>query len=203
MICVRSSYALRGYAAELCGIQIDKTDAETLSFAQAIVDDPSNPLPRLVFADWFDKCGDPRGELIRVEAELAIHKSDLACLATRKANHVPDKDAKWTSEHVKQYLNLIQVVNDLDNRHTALRLQLGYDDQPTKTKKRLITKRCRSCGIAYQDEAELCSDGCDPQHGFVPVLSRPDRLKCRHTWSRVNGVPSWNRLCLHCGKMSR
>ncbi len=40
-------------------------------FLQAIVDDPENDLPRLVYADWLDEQGDPRGEYIRVQCELA------------------------------------------------------------------------------------------------------------------------------------
>src|SRR5947209_2890007 len=44
-------------------------------FLQAILDDPEDDAPRLVFADWLDERGDPalapRAELIRVQVELA------------------------------------------------------------------------------------------------------------------------------------
>jgi uncharacterized protein (TIGR02996 family) len=45
------------------------TDDE--AFIRAIVDRPGDDLPRLVYADWLDERGDPRGEYLRIEMELA------------------------------------------------------------------------------------------------------------------------------------
>jgi uncharacterized protein (TIGR02996 family) len=43
-----------------------------LAFLQAIRDDPDDDLPRLAYADWLEEQGDaPRGEMIRVQLELA------------------------------------------------------------------------------------------------------------------------------------
>jgi uncharacterized protein (TIGR02996 family) len=42
------------------------TDAH---FLAAIAAAPADRLPRLVYADWLDECGDVRGELIRLEEE--------------------------------------------------------------------------------------------------------------------------------------
>src|SRR5262245_25362518 len=39
-------------------------------FLSAIHEAPHNDQPRLVYADWLDKRGDPRGEFIRVQYEL-------------------------------------------------------------------------------------------------------------------------------------
>jgi uncharacterized protein (TIGR02996 family) len=39
-------------------------------FLKAILADPLNDGPRLVYADWLDERGDPRGEFIRVQCEL-------------------------------------------------------------------------------------------------------------------------------------
>ncbi|MCA9070670.1 MAG: SUMF1/EgtB/PvdO family nonheme iron enzyme, partial [Planctomycetaceae bacterium] len=39
-------------------------------FLRAIEQDPIDPLPRLVYADWLDEQGDPRGELLRIQEEL-------------------------------------------------------------------------------------------------------------------------------------
>lgn len=89
---------VRQYAGDLCGI--DTCESDPLAFLQAIVDDPTEYLPRLVFADWLDEQGDPRGELIRVEAELAE----------------PTPSAK---SRVRWWY--------LQARRTALRQQLGYD----------------------------------------------------------------------------
>lgn len=41
------------------------------SFIQAIQTNPSDEIPRLIYADWLDERGDPRGELIRVQCEIA------------------------------------------------------------------------------------------------------------------------------------
>lgn len=41
------------------------------SFLEAIQANPEDEVPRLVYADWLDDQGDPRGELIRVQCEIA------------------------------------------------------------------------------------------------------------------------------------
>jgi uncharacterized protein (TIGR02996 family) len=41
------------------------------AFLQAILEDPDDDAPRLVYADWLEKRGDPRGEFIRVQCQLA------------------------------------------------------------------------------------------------------------------------------------
>ena len=37
------------------------------AFLQAIRDAPDDDAPRLIYADWLDERGDPRGEFIRVQ----------------------------------------------------------------------------------------------------------------------------------------
>ena len=39
-------------------------------FLKVIEAEPANPVPRLVYADWLDEQGDPRGELLRIQEEL-------------------------------------------------------------------------------------------------------------------------------------
>jgi uncharacterized protein (TIGR02996 family) len=41
------------------------------AFVQAICESPDDDTPRLVYADYLDERGDPRGEFIRVQCELA------------------------------------------------------------------------------------------------------------------------------------
>jgi uncharacterized protein (TIGR02996 family) len=45
--------------------------SEVEAFLAAIREEPDDEAPRLVFADWLDEQNDPRGELIRVQVELA------------------------------------------------------------------------------------------------------------------------------------
>ena len=44
---------------------------EMLAFLDAIKEAPEDDMPRLVFADWLEERGSPRGEFIRVQVELA------------------------------------------------------------------------------------------------------------------------------------
>jgi uncharacterized protein (TIGR02996 family) len=41
------------------------------AFLQAIIQNPDDDSLRLIFADWLDERGDPRGEFIRVQCQLA------------------------------------------------------------------------------------------------------------------------------------
>jgi uncharacterized protein (TIGR02996 family) len=41
------------------------------AFLQAVVESPDDDAPRLVYADWLEERGDPRGEFIRVQCRLA------------------------------------------------------------------------------------------------------------------------------------
>src|SRR6266511_6221714 len=41
------------------------------AFLQAVLDEPDDDAPRLIYADWLEERGDPRGEFIRVQCALA------------------------------------------------------------------------------------------------------------------------------------
>ena len=41
------------------------------AFLQAIIANPVDDAPRLIYADWLEERGDPRGEFIRVQCDLA------------------------------------------------------------------------------------------------------------------------------------
>ena len=45
---------------------------EEAAFVAAILASPRDDTPRLVFADWLDERGDPRGELLRITTELEV-----------------------------------------------------------------------------------------------------------------------------------
>jgi uncharacterized protein (TIGR02996 family) len=46
------------------------------AFIRAVLTDPAEPGPRLVYADWLDEQGDVRGEFLRTEIELAGRGTD-------------------------------------------------------------------------------------------------------------------------------
>src|SRR6266511_2319846 len=41
------------------------------AFLQAVLDEPDDEAPRLIYADWLQERGDPRGEFIQVQCQLA------------------------------------------------------------------------------------------------------------------------------------
>ena len=45
------------------------TDDE--AFVRMVVDSPGDDLPRLVYADWLQERGDPRGDYLRAELDWA------------------------------------------------------------------------------------------------------------------------------------
>src|SRR5689334_19591780 len=46
------------------------------AFLAAIRDRPDDDLPRLVYADYLDERGDPRGEFLRLQVERRTHPAD-------------------------------------------------------------------------------------------------------------------------------
>ncbi len=48
------------------------------TFLRAILAEPDKDLPRLIYADWLDERGDPRGQFIRVQCDIAILEQRLA-----------------------------------------------------------------------------------------------------------------------------
>ncbi|WP_166821634.1 TIGR02996 domain-containing protein [Thalassoroseus pseudoceratinae] len=70
-------------------------------FLHAIVEDPDNDLPRLVYADWLDEQGDPRGEFIRVQCELAKldeFDPDRIPLEERQDTLLKKHKTKWSKD---------------------------------------------------------------------------------------------------------
>jgi uncharacterized protein (TIGR02996 family) len=57
------------------------------AFLRAIIDHPADDAPRLIYADWLDERGDPRGEFIRVLCALA---------------EVPKGDPRWPEPEARQ-----------------------------------------------------------------------------------------------------
>jgi uncharacterized protein (TIGR02996 family) len=68
-------------------------------FLQAILANPDDDTPRLVYADWLEERGDPRGEFIRLQCELAqLPDSDPRILPKR------EREAELVREHHQQWL---------------------------------------------------------------------------------------------------
>lgn len=79
--------------------------AQAADFLAAIVADPNNDLPRLVYADWLEEQGDrgsvARSEFIRVQCELAQlpeHHPRAAELFDREQALLLEYDERWRAE---------------------------------------------------------------------------------------------------------
>jgi len=67
-------------------------------FIQALRDDPSDDETRLIYADWLDERGDPRGEFFRVQVRLADGVADLderRRLHQRSRDLLAAHEARW------------------------------------------------------------------------------------------------------------
>ncbi len=69
-------------------------------FLDLIRADLDNPVPRLVYADWLDDQGDPRGEFIRVQCEL--ERSGLSSLKHRRLR---DRERELLQDHQDEWLS--------------------------------------------------------------------------------------------------
>src|ERR1700676_1487938 len=68
------------------------------AFLQAIRERPDDDAPRLLYADWLDERGDPRGEFIRVQCALAgLSEYDPRRwdLAARERELLSEHDKAW------------------------------------------------------------------------------------------------------------
>src|ERR1700722_3776040 len=76
--------------------------ADEASFLEAIISEPDDDSLRLIFADWLDERGDPRGKFIRVQIELARLSADDPRLAPLK-----DRECELLGRHKIAWLGPI------------------------------------------------------------------------------------------------
>src|SRR5262249_40656341 len=74
---------------------------EDRHFLRAVFHQPDDDTLRLIYADWLEERGDPRGDFLRLEVELhrlAKGAEDRkATLQTEMANLQPELDADWVT----------------------------------------------------------------------------------------------------------
>jgi uncharacterized protein (TIGR02996 family) len=68
--------------------------ADEQAFLRTIRDHPGDEAPKLVYADWLDERGDPRGELIRLACEMNYIRRRLSTIPARIAelSHLVSED---------------------------------------------------------------------------------------------------------------
>jgi uncharacterized protein (TIGR02996 family) len=72
---------------------------EVEAFLQAIVENPDDDGPRLIFADWLEERGDPRAEFIRVQCALADTRPDNSRRAELK-----QRERALLRQHQEQWI---------------------------------------------------------------------------------------------------
>jgi uncharacterized protein (TIGR02996 family) len=68
---------------------------------KAVIDNPDDDAPRLAYADWCDRRGDPRGRFIRVQVELAKVEFDLE---SPKRQPLEDESMTLLEEHEREWM---------------------------------------------------------------------------------------------------
>jgi uncharacterized protein (TIGR02996 family) len=74
---------------------------EHLGFLRATIENPGDDTPRLIYADWLDERGDPRGEFIRVQCQLARLPETDSRLEGLRA-----RERALQNDHQQQWLGL-------------------------------------------------------------------------------------------------
>jgi uncharacterized protein (TIGR02996 family) len=69
------------------------------AFLQAIIEDPDNDVPRLVYADWLEERGRPHGEFIRIQCELA-----RACPGDERLPSLRRREEELLGQHRREWL---------------------------------------------------------------------------------------------------
>jgi len=99
------------------------------AFMNSIIDDPDDDLPRLIYADWLEEQGNPRGEFIRLQcamAELPWYDPGQKALEFR-ANQLRKK-------HQREWVEELDLVN------RNIDFQRGFIDNIVLTAKNFITQ---------------------------------------------------------------
>jgi uncharacterized protein (TIGR02996 family) len=73
------------------------------AFLLAILEDPDDDTPRLVYADWLEERGNPRGEFIRIQCQLAnLPEND------RKRNPLEERSVQLLQQHRSDWLGRLR-----------------------------------------------------------------------------------------------
>ncbi len=92
-------------------------------FFQVILNSPEDIALRLVYADWCDERGDPRGEFIRVQCALAsdsLSTEERQSLEVREAELLAEHRREWNGE-IHRRLSQTPLCHQVDSRRGAIR----------------------------------------------------------------------------------
>jgi uncharacterized protein (TIGR02996 family) len=124
------------------------TDEE--AFLAAIREAPSDPLPRLVYADWLDEQGDPRGEFLRVHCELSEIRTDSRFHALWRRKQVLWEQISAGTPSSRDWLGMVDLRADFEFH------EVRWDDQRRGTIA-LVGRICRGRILCYERHSSLTS----------------------------------------------
>lgn len=86
--------------------RVDSAPATEAELLAAVLADPSDDAPRLVLADWLTERGEPRGELISVQCQLARGAENEDELLERERALLTEHGARWIGAAEQELLQV-------------------------------------------------------------------------------------------------
>jgi uncharacterized protein (TIGR02996 family) len=102
------------------GVPADPLPPDEYAFLRAILADPHDSLPRLVYADWLEERGDPRGEFLRLATRLRdeerLFSRDRPIMRERLDDLRPSLPTQWrTAFDVTRRFYVVWSTRDRDS----------------------------------------------------------------------------------------
>lgn len=137
-------------------------------FLAEIAASPDDDLPRLVYADWLEERGDPRGEFIRVQCELARDPDDP---------HLSAREAELLASHRDDWLREI-----MEAKPTHVEFRRGFIHCVTFTGERFLRYASQifaAVPVIQSLTLQRCRKGCPeleliPEQAFIRDLKLID-----------------------------
>ncbi len=137
------------------------------AFLQGIIADPDDDGPRLVYADWLEERGDPRGEFIRAQYTLA-----------QPGVKDPDRVEEWCQreeqllkEHRAEWLRPFKGLGK------GCTFRRGFVEEVTLPARSFLRKAARLAELTPLRVVHLTkADGCGAAVAALPVVARLTQL---------------------------
>jgi uncharacterized protein (TIGR02996 family) len=170
--------------------------SDDTAFLHAVIEHPDDDGPRLVYADWLDEQGDPRGEFIRVQCELArlgstevrpyTAEMDVGLVRIvglrRREGELweagGDRDDRGWFVGLEGFV--LNLVPSPDERTAVVRR--GFIDSLTLPAEALLggsCGRCRGSAFPNDDPTDIHAPACSDCHGTGRTAGCADALLWR------------------------
>ncbi len=119
------------------------------AFLQDIVNNPEDEAVRLIYADWLEEQGNPRGEFIRVQCQLARWAGDSTdwrewAMITRNLKHLRQREKALLAEHAPAWKTALGVA------HLTVEFRRGFVERLQISPKEFVQR-----GMEYRQRMPL------------------------------------------------